>query len=93
MEYKNPTRMWNEDDFVFFGQGTPPRSCAVGDLRLTKLQREKAARKAKRDARKSSSSSKNEGTKGPKALQITSPSFIKEVERIGLNWYPGIGAM
>lgn len=32
-------------------------------------------------------------TKGPGSLQITSPRFVKEVERVGLNWYPGIGNM
>ena len=31
--------------------------------------------------------------KGTGSLQINSPRFIKEVERIGRAWYPGIGAM
>lgn len=32
-------------------------------------------------------------SKGTGSLQITSPRFIKEVERIGKTWYPGIGTM
>ncbi|KAK5134252.1 hypothetical protein LTR08_006796 [Meristemomyces frigidus] len=32
-------------------------------------------------------------TKGAGSLKITSPKFIKEVERIGKAWYPGIAAL
>jgi hypothetical protein len=32
-------------------------------------------------------------SKGTGSLQISSPRFIKEVERIGRTWYPGVGAM
>lgn len=27
------------------------------------------------------------------SLQITSPRFVKDIERIGKTWYPGIAAM
>ncbi|KAK5171255.1 uncharacterized protein LTR77_004399 [Saxophila tyrrhenica] len=32
-------------------------------------------------------------SKGTGSLQITSPRFIKEIERVGKTWYPGIGTM
>lgn len=32
-------------------------------------------------------------TRGKGSLQIASPRFIKDVERVGKTWYPGIGTM